>query len=59
VWFVAANIRRSSLEHVLYASDELPGIATPRHASPETRRSLPPTDEEFSALADSVTPCMR
>jgi predicted TIM-barrel fold metal-dependent hydrolase len=59
--FLADMIRKIGLEHVLYASDELPGD----HYAPtwkhwlEVRQNLPLTVSEFAAIADNVAPYMR
>lgn len=59
--FLADMIRKIGLEHVLYASDELPGdhhAPTWKHWA-EMRQNLPLTEEEFAAIADNITPYMR
>jgi predicted TIM-barrel fold metal-dependent hydrolase len=58
--FLADAIRRIGLEHVLYASDQLPGdhhAPTWQHWE-EMRRTLPLTPDEFTAIADNVAPYM-
>ena len=59
--FLAEMIRKIGVEHVLYASDELPGD----HHAPtwkhwlEMRQNLPLTNSEFAAVADNVAPYMQ
>jgi predicted TIM-barrel fold metal-dependent hydrolase len=58
---IAESIRKIGLEHVLYASDVLPGdhhAPTGEHWA-DIRRNLPLTDEEFSAIADNIAPHMQ
>jgi predicted TIM-barrel fold metal-dependent hydrolase len=58
--FLAEAIRKIALEHVLYASDELPGDHHPptRQHWEEMRRNLPLTNDEFKTIADNIAPYM-
>lgn len=58
---IAESVRKIGLEHVLYASDELPGdhhAPTGEHWA-DIRGNLPLTDEEFGAIADNIAPHMQ
>ncbi|HEV2125243.1 MAG TPA: amidohydrolase family protein [Chloroflexota bacterium] len=59
--FLAEAIRKIGLEHVLYASDTLPGDHNPptHEHWPAMRSKLPLTEAEFRAIADNITPYIR
>lgn len=57
---LADAIRKIGLEHVLFASDVLPGdhhVPTGEHWA-DIRNILPLTDQEFSDIADNIAPYM-